>query len=81
MSANSCPKCHDCENFYVSWDNRAPLGCRTFGFKSKQLPSLVVLQSSGQACSYFRSNRSPSEEGAETSTELLPEGCTISLSA
>ncbi len=30
-----------------------PYGCRAFGFKSKQIPSLVVLQSSGEACKAF----------------------------
>lgn len=78
MSGN-CPKCHDCENFFVTWDNKAPMGCKSFGFKGKQLPSLVVLQSTGQQCCYFRDKRGSS---ANTSAvELLPEGCSLSITA
>lgn len=74
--SRSCPRCHDCENFFVTWDSNAPLGCHSFGFKGKHLPSLVVLQSSGQHCSYFRSkNPQPAP------VEYLPEGCTLSITA
>jgi hypothetical protein len=30
-----------------------PHGCKAFGFKSRQMPSLVVFQSSGKACQAF----------------------------
>jgi hypothetical protein len=77
--SQQCPKCHDCENFFVSWDARAPLGCNVFGFKGKQLPSLVVLQSSGQPCSYFRDKRG--SQAMQAAEPVLPEGCTFSISA
>ena len=73
------PKCHDCESFFVSWDKRAPMGCNTFGFKGKQLPSLVVLQSTGQQCCYFRDKRSCADSSPVK--ECLPEGCSISITA
>lgn len=77
MSGNG-PKCHDCENFFVTWDNKAPMGCRSFGFKGKQLPSLVVLQTTGQQCCYFRDKRG---ETASEPAPLLPEGSTLSITA
>lgn len=73
------PNCHNCENFFVTWDNKAPMGCKAFGFKGKQIPSLVVLQSSGSPCTYFRDKNGVSAS-AEEST-LLPEGCTLSITA
>jgi len=35
-------KCHQCQYYYVTWDSSAPHGCRALKFKSLQLPSLVV---------------------------------------
>ena len=34
--------CRRCEHYYVTWDKKHPHGCRAMGFKSMQLPSLVV---------------------------------------
>lgn len=42
--------CHGCKNYYITWDKAAPYGCRFFGFKSKSIPSMVVLASSGEHC-------------------------------
>lgn len=45
--------CMKCKYFYITWDSNSPRGCKYFNFKSKQLPSTVVLQSSGEACLKF----------------------------
>ncbi|MEH6943006.1 uracil-DNA glycosylase [Bacillus sp. JJ722] len=42
-----------CKHYFVTWDQHAPKGCKAFGFKSIQLPSMIVLQSSGQNCMKF----------------------------
>ncbi len=55
------------------------MGCKAFGFKGKQIPSLVVLQSSGSPCTYFRDKNGASASAEETT--LLPEGCTLSITA
>lgn len=34
--------CHNCEHYYVTWDEQTPHGCRAMGFKSKQIPNIVV---------------------------------------
>jgi hypothetical protein len=45
--------CLKCKYFYITWDKNSPRGCRFFNFKSKMMPSTVVLQSSGAACLKF----------------------------
>ncbi|PHS58138.1 MAG: uracil-DNA glycosylase [Sulfurimonas sp.] len=46
--------CRRCENYFVTWEAKQPHGCRAYGFKSPQLPSIVVYQSSGFDCSKFK---------------------------
>ncbi|KUP04984.1 uracil-DNA glycosylase [Bacillus coahuilensis m2-6] len=45
--------CLQCQYFYVTWEQHHSRGCKAHGFKSKQLPSLVVKKASGQACHAF----------------------------
>ncbi|MBF4693224.1 uracil-DNA glycosylase [Fusibacter ferrireducens] len=45
--------CRKCKYYYVTWDPNNPHGCRQFGFKSKQIPSVVVFKSSGNPCIGF----------------------------
>jgi len=42
--------CQKCTYYYVTWQTNQPHGCKAYGFKSKQIPSIVVRQSSGTAC-------------------------------
>ncbi|HEU0167795.1 MAG TPA: uracil-DNA glycosylase [Chloroflexota bacterium] len=42
--------CRACRHYHITWDPKAPHGCGALGFKSSQLPSLVVFQSSGLQC-------------------------------
>lgn len=45
--------CFDCRYFYITHEPRMPYGCRAAGFKSLQLPSVVVLRNSGSPCLSF----------------------------
>ena len=45
--------CQKCKYYYVTWDNQFPNGCKLYGIKSKQLPSLIVYQSVGSPCDKF----------------------------
>ncbi|KGR92423.1 uracil-DNA glycosylase [Ureibacillus massiliensis 4400831 = CIP 108448 = CCUG 49529] len=45
--------CFQCQYFKVTWDQNRPRGCTAYGFKTKQLPSVVVKQSSGMECMKF----------------------------
>ena len=46
--------CFQCVHFAITWEPRAPRACKLFGFKTMQMPSAVVLQSSGSPCGGFR---------------------------
>lgn len=46
--------CRKCEYYYVTWEASQPHGCKAYGFKSAQIPSMVVYSSSGAACSLFK---------------------------
>ena len=46
--------CRRCEFYFVTWEKNKPHGCKAYGFKSQQIPSLVVFQSSGTDCSLFK---------------------------
>ncbi|MEN4046904.1 MULTISPECIES: uracil-DNA glycosylase [Sulfurimonas] len=46
--------CRKCEYYYVTWEASKPHGCKAYGFKSVQIPSMVVLNSSGADCSLFK---------------------------
>lgn len=45
--------CFKCQYFRVTWDQNNPRGCSAYGFKTKQIPSTVVRQSSGMDCLKF----------------------------
>ncbi|KJF28737.1 uracil-DNA glycosylase [Clostridium aceticum] len=46
--------CYKCIYFHITWDKKFPRGCKFFGFKTHQLPSISVLQSSGKPCYAFK---------------------------
>lgn len=48
------PNCLKCVFFAVSWDPSFPRSCSVFGIKSRDLPSMVVYQSTGRHCPSFR---------------------------
>ncbi len=45
--------CRRCKHYFVTWEKNQPHGCRAYGFKSAQIPSMVVLKSSGESCNLF----------------------------
>ncbi|MBI5491775.1 MAG: uracil-DNA glycosylase [Deltaproteobacteria bacterium] len=45
--------CFKCRHFYVTWDEFFPRGCKALSFKSRELPSAVVLKSSGLDCQMY----------------------------
>ncbi len=42
--------CLKCKHYFITYDARMPYGCKLFGFKGRQLPSVSVRQSSGNNC-------------------------------
>lgn len=57
MNATERIDCMKCKHFYVTWDPSSPKGCKAFGFKTKMLPSTIVLQSSGKPCLHFETKQ------------------------
>jgi hypothetical protein len=53
--------CRRCEYYFVTWQAGKPHGCKAYGFKSAQIPSIVVFQSSGTDCSLFKQKALPSK--------------------
>ncbi|RKD21602.1 hypothetical protein SAMN02745883_01021 [Caminicella sporogenes DSM 14501] len=53
MTENTNINCFKCKYFFITWDINNPRGCSYFGFKSKQLPSVIVYKSSGKKCYAF----------------------------
>ncbi|MAD41568.1 MAG: uracil-DNA glycosylase [Arcobacter sp.] len=46
--------CQKCVYYYVTWEKNKPHGCNAYGFKSLQLPSIVVKNSSKTDCNFFQ---------------------------
>lgn len=46
--------CLDCIYYYITWDYSKPKGCKYFRFKSKIMPSQIVLKNSGDICKAYR---------------------------
>jgi hypothetical protein len=42
--------CFECRHFFITHEPARPYGCEAMGFKSRELPSSVVLRSSGEPC-------------------------------
>jgi hypothetical protein len=51
------PNCCRCAAFYITHDPTFPYGCRAVGFRSRKLPCIEVLESSGEACLMFTPKR------------------------
>lgn len=78
---NCGPNCRQCEYFHTTWDKAAPLGCKRFGFKSRQLPSLEVLCSTGKQCIFFESKQISGEQVFRPvlPQAALPDHCSFTI--
>jgi len=45
--------CGRCLHYFVTYDPKRPRGCRRFGFKSLQSPSLEVFAATGTNCAHY----------------------------
>jgi len=45
--------CFQCVHFAVTWESKFPRLCKLYGFKTARLPSIAVLESSGEPCVGF----------------------------
>lgn len=51
--------CFSCAHFYVTYDPKMPKGCRAMGFKSREMPSVLVVRNSGMECLRYVPKTSP----------------------
>ena len=51
---NQTLDCRKCVHFFVTWEKKCPYGCKAYGFKGPQMPSIVVKASSGERCNFFK---------------------------
>lgn len=45
--------CFECIHHFITHQPNHPYGCKIYGFKSKKMPSIAVLESSGKHCQAF----------------------------
>ncbi len=45
--------CFNCMHFEITGVVSMPYECRAYGFRGKQIPSVVVFSSSGEHCNFF----------------------------
>nr|WP_239533961.1 uracil-DNA glycosylase [Thalassobacillus pellis] len=45
--------CFRCRHFFTTWNPGFPRGCRAYGFKTKEMPSVLVKKTTGTACLKF----------------------------
>lgn len=53
--------CIKCKNYMVTWDSRFPRGCKLFGFKGTQMPSVMVWKATGAPCGNFEEKQTSSK--------------------
>ena len=46
--------CKTCVHFFVTWEKNCPYGCKAYGFKGPQIPSILVKTTSGENCNFFK---------------------------
>ena len=46
-------QCNNCKYYYITWEIQFPYGCKLYGIKSKQVPSVIVSKSIGMPCNEF----------------------------
>lgn len=46
--------CLKCIHYHVTWDPAFPNGCKAMRFKSKEMPSAMVLKNTGHECLLFK---------------------------
>ena len=50
-------ECKNCVHFYITWDKHYPKGCKAMGFKSVEIPSIMVYKLSAVECLRFENKK------------------------
>ena len=54
--------CMKCKHYHVTFDPKAPRGCKLYGFKTAVMPYVMVKQSSGHDCTSFEEKAKKADE-------------------
>jgi hypothetical protein len=49
--------CLQCQHYYSTWDKDLPRGCKLYGIKTMQMPSLAVKRESGSKCAGYEQKK------------------------
>ena len=73
MSDKTDPRlvCRNCQFLFVTHDAGRPWGCSAFGFKSPQLPGLVVNLSTGMKCAKYEVKQTGDGKNAKPEKGIL----------
>ncbi len=59
MNPHQHPNCFRCRHLVITWERGRGYACRAMGFKSREIPWRVVLQSSGRPCLLYEPKPAP----------------------
>ena len=45
--------CFKCRYFQITWDTKFPRSCKLYEFKSAKMPSVAILETTGEHCVGF----------------------------
>ena len=51
---SSKPNCINCQHYHITWDQKAPRGCKLYGIKSQAMPSQIVQMAGSGDCQGFQ---------------------------
>lgn len=55
--------CMQCKHFFITYDAKTPRGCKVYGIKSQQLPSMIIKNANGgQDCLGFEAKEKKNEK-------------------
>lgn len=49
--------CFQCKHFHTTWNPEFPRACKAYGFKTKEMPSVLVEKTTGMECLQFEPKR------------------------
>lgn len=59
--------CFQCKHFHTTWNPHFPRGCKAYGFKTKEMPSVYVKQATGMECLQFEPKNGMNRQKQENS--------------
>ena len=58
--------CINCKHYHITWDQKAPRGCKLYGIKSQAMPSQIVQMAGHGDCQGFDEKVKKTQEKPET---------------